>query len=486
MKVRVEREVLGEAVAWVARALPSRPVVPVLAGMLIEAGDGLTLSCFDYEVSARVWVDADVEETGTALVPGRLLAEITRSLPAAPVEFSSDVGIVGLNCESAEFALTCLPLEDYPPLPDVPAAAGTVDGAALGVAAAQVVPAASRDDTLPMLTAVCLDIDGETLTLAATDRYRLAVSELRWDPAGPGLRASAMVPARTLADVARTMAPRGPVTVAFGVSDGSGTVTAAGAGPRPSEGMISFECDARRLTARLIAGEFIKYRSRFPTEFGCRAEVPAGRFTEAVRRVSLVADRASPVTLEFAPGSVVIEAQEPGRARAVETVSADFQGDERTISFSPHYLLDGLSAAVAGVGPARLAGTGPKGDGEHAPLAEAERPGSAGRILIEFTSAAKPALITWAGGEHGAGGPVAGETAAAPHAAGETATAPHAAGETATAPHAAGEAGSAGDHTAGDDSVGGQDPAAPRGGADGPCTPPFRYLVVPLRPPARP
>jgi len=91
VKFRVERDVLGEAVAWVARALPSRPVVPVLAGLLLEAGDdGLVLSCFDYEVSARVRVAAEVAEPGTALVPGRLLAEITRSLPSQPAEFTSD------------------------------------------------------------------------------------------------------------------------------------------------------------------------------------------------------------------------------------------------------------------------------------------------------------------------------------------------------------------------------------------------------------
>jgi DNA polymerase-3 subunit beta len=203
--------------------------------------------------------------------------------------------------------------------------------------------------------------------------------------------------------------------------------------------MISFECDARRLTARLVAGEFIKYRSRFPTEFGCRAAVPAGRFTEAVRRVSLVADRASPVTLEFAPGSVVIEAQELGRARAVETVAADFDGDERMISFSPHYLLDGLAAAAASAGPARPGSPAQKGDGEHAPLAEADGPGSSGQILIEFTSAAKPALITWAGGDDGtaSGG--------------------------------------------GDAADGGE----ARDGGGSPRTPPFRYLVVPLRVPVR-
>ena len=391
MKFRVGREALGEAVAWVARALTSRPVVPVLSGLLLQAdGDGLTLSCFDYEVSARMRIEADVEEAGTALVPGRLLAEITRSLPALDVEVASDADMVGLSCGSAEFTLVSLPLEEYPALPEQPAPAGTADGGVLAVAAAQVVTAASRDDTLPMLTAVCLEIDGETLTLAATDRYRLAVREVSWVPAVPGLRAAAMVPARTLADVARTMAPGVPVTVAFGTGQTEASAApGAGAGrsPRPADGMISFEGGNRRLTARLIGGEFIKYRSRFPEEFGSRALLPASSFTEAVRRVSLVADRASPVRLAFNPGTVVIEAQTDGRARAVETVPADFEGDERIISFSPHYLLDGLGAA-ASAAPPRQAGA--SGDDQEESRADP------GQIRLEFTTAAKPALITWA------------------------------------------------------------------------------------------
>jgi DNA polymerase-3 subunit beta len=392
MKFRVGREDLGEAVAWVARALTSRPVVPVLSGLLLQADeDGLTLSCFDYEVSARMRIEADVEEAGTALVPGRLLAEITRSLPALDVEVASDADMVGLSCGSAEFTLVSLPLAEYPALPEQPAPAGTVDGGVLAVAAAQVGPAASRDDTLPMLTAVCLEIDGETLTLAATDRYRLAVREVSWVPAVPGLRAAAMVPARTLADVARTMAPGVPVTVAFGTGQADASAApGAGAGrsPRPADGMISFEGGNRRLTARLIGGEFIKYRSRFPEEFGSRALLPASAFTEAVRRVSLVADRASPVRLAFNPGTVVIEAQTDGRARAVETVPAEFDGDERVISFSPHYLLDGLGAAAASAAPPRHAGA--SGDDQE------ESPADPGQIRLEFTTAAKPALITWA------------------------------------------------------------------------------------------
>jgi DNA polymerase-3 subunit beta len=402
MKFRVGRDALGEAVAWVARALPSRPVVPVLSGMLLQADDnGLTLSCFDYEVSARMRIEAEVVEAGTALVPGRLLAEITRSLPGQPAEFTADGDVVSLTCGSAEFALVSLPLADYPELPPTPPVAGTIDGGELAAAVAQVLPAASRDDTLPMLTAVCLDIRGESLTLAATDRYRLAVRELQWQPADPGLRAIALVPARTLADAARTMAPGEPVPVAFTPGD----EPAGERDPRPVEGMISFECRGRRLTGRLIGGEFIRYQSRFPNGYSCRAEMLAGPFIEAVRRVSLVADRASPVRLTFGQDQVVVEAQTEGRARAAEAVAASFEGDEPAIAFNPHYLLDGLTAAAAGSGPAR-----PPADPEEGAPAPAP---AAATIRLEFTSPAKPALITLAGdGGEGPGGE-AGEAGAA-------------------------------------------------------------------------
>jgi DNA polymerase-3 subunit beta len=418
MKFRIEHDALADVVAWVARALPSRPVVPVLAGLRLEAGDGLTLSCFDYDLAATAHVAADVAEPGTALVPGRLLAEITRSLPGQPAEFTADGDVVSLTCGSAEFALVSLPLADYPELPPTPPVAGTIDGGELAAAVAQVLPAASRDDTLPMLTAVCLDIRGESLTLAATDRYRLAVRELQWEPAHPGLRAIALVPVRTLADAARTMSPGEPVPVAFTPGD----EPAGDRDPHPVEGMISFECRGRRLTGRLIGGEFIRYQSRFPDGYGCRAEVPAAPFIEAVRRVSLVADRASPVRLTFGHGQVVVEAQTEGRARAAEAVAASFEGDEPAIAFNPHYLLDGLTAA-AGSGPGR-----PPADTEDTPAPAA----ATAAIRLEFTSPAKPALITLAGdGGEGAGG------------------------------------------------AGGDEKKA------SPAGPPFRYLVVPLRSPTR-
>ena len=380
MKFRVDREVLGDAVAWVARALPTRPVVPVLSCLLLQADvNGLTLSCFDYEVSARAQVAADVGEPGSALVPGRLLAEITRSLPPAEVEVTSEAGVVTLTCASAEFALVSLPLAEYPRLPELPAVAGTVDGGVLATAAAQVVPAASRDDTLPMLTGVCLEFDRQELTLAATDRYRLAVRTVRWEPADPQLRVSALVPARTLAEVARAMAPGRPVTIALGQPD-----TAA-----PAAGMISFEGSGRRLTARLLGGEFIRYESRFPAGFEATAEMAPGPFTEAVRRVSLVAEPNAPVQLAFRGDVVVIEAQSEGRARGIESVPVRFAGSDQAISFNPQYLLDGLAAAALS-------------DQGRSPASAEDKqaqPGGPGRIKLEFTSPARPALITWVDGD---------------------------------------------------------------------------------------
>ncbi len=393
MRFRIERDALAEAVAWVARALPSRPVVPVLSGMLIEAADGLALSCFDYDVSARFEASADVTEPGTALVPGRLLAEITRSLAAGQAVFESEPDGVRLSCGAAEFTLVKLPVEEYPSLPELPPASGTVDSAELAAAVSQVATSASRDDTLPMLTGVFAEIDGETITLAATDRYRLAVRKLCWAPVRPDLRASALVPARALAEAARTMASGGRVAIALRDPDDPGP----GSSGTQAAGMIGFEGAGRRLTMRLLGGEFLKYSSRFPADFGSRAELPPGPLIEAVRRVSLVAERGSPVRLAFGDDEVVIEAGSHGQARAVERVPAVFAGDERVIAFSPQYLLDGLTAAATPTaGLAAAAGDPAEDEGTSA------RGPASGRIRLEFTSAVRPAVITWVPGEAGA------------------------------------------------------------------------------------
>ena len=366
MRIIVERDALAEAVAWVARSLPSRPVLPILSGLLLEASTGrLTLSCFDYEVSARIQVDAEVAEPGTALVPGRLLAEITRSLPPFPVELDHEKDDVTVTCGPASFTLVTLPVKEYPRLPELPLLAGTVDGGVLATAIGQVAPAASRDDTLPVITGVNVEIDEDSIRLVATDRYRLAIRELGWNPAHPGSSGTLLVPAKTLSDAARMMMPGTPVRVMM-----RGALAAEASQSdslRAADAMIGFESGGRRLTTRLIAGEYIKYMSRFPDDFGSHGDMPAIPLVEAVKRVALVAERGSSVRLSFGHGTVTIEAGTEGQARARETVAADFAGEETTIAFSPHYLMDGLGAASDRGGRRH----GPRGQGpEHGQAAE--------------------------------------------------------------------------------------------------------------------
>ena len=408
MRIIVERDALAEAVAWVARSLPSRPVLPILSGLLLEASTGrLTLSCFDYEVSARILLDAEVTEPGTALVPGRLLAEITRSLPSYPVELDYEKDDVTVTCGPASFTLVTLPVKEYPRLPELPLLAGTVDGGVLATAIGQVAPAASRDDTLPVITGVNLEIYDDTLRLVATDRYRLAIRELGWNPAHQGSAATLLVPAKTLSDAARMMLPGTPVRVMMRGEPGRAADANQGDSLRAADAMIGFESGGRRLTTRLIAGEYIKYMSRFPEEFGSRADMPAVPLVEAVKRVALVAERGSSVRLSFGHGQVTIEAGTEGQARARETVNADFVGEETAIAFSPHYLMDGLGAALiaASGAPDKAQGPGkadPADQGEQAGKGQnAEKaplvPDEA-RIRLQFTSPTKPALITGSAG----------------------------------------------------------------------------------------
>jgi DNA polymerase-3 subunit beta len=306
--------------------------VPVLAGLLLETGPrGLVLSSFDYEVSARVEARAEVADEGKALVSGRLLADISRSLPDQPVDVATDGSKVVLTCGSARFSLATLPVDEYPTLPQLPPIAGTVQGELFATAVAQTAVAAGRDDTLPLLTGVRMEIDNDKVTLAATDRYRLAVRELMWHPEQPGLSAVALVPARTLAETAKALAAEGDVTIALG-SGGVG------------DGLIGFEAEGRRTTTRLLDGEFVKYRSLLPTETNSVATVERNAFIEAVKRVALVAERNTPVRLAFNEGEVVLEAGSGDDAQASEALPANLDGEDIAIAFNPTFLLDGLNA----------------------------------------------------------------------------------------------------------------------------------------------
>ncbi|MBO4271632.1 DNA polymerase III subunit beta [Microbispora triticiradicis] len=330
MKFQVNRDVLAEAVAWAARVLPARPAVPVLAGLLLEAGDDLRVSAFDYDVSARADVEAEVAEPGRVLIPGKVLAEVTRSLPARPVEIATSGSEAVLTCGSAEFGLLTMPDEDFPAMPPMPPRVGAVGGGVFATAVNQVAPAASRDDTLPMLTGIRMDIEDVRVSLAATDRYRIAASEFLWHPERREERHGVVVPARVLVEVARSL--RGG-EVAVGLGDN----------------VAGFESQGRTTTVRLLDEQFIDYRARLTEQWPIHADVPVGPFVEAVKRVTLVAERNTAVRLSFSPGQVLIQAGGGDIGRGAEVVEAELEGPDIQIAFQPHFLLDGL----AGVGTER-------------------------------------------------------------------------------------------------------------------------------------
>jgi DNA polymerase-3 subunit beta len=337
VKFRVERDVLADAVAWTARSIPTRPgTLPQLSGILVSTGtDGLQLSGFDYETSAQVTIPADVADEGQVLVSGRLLADIARALPRRPVDVALDGAKLSLTCGSSRFSLQTMPVEDYPALPEMPAVIGTVDTNAFASAVGQAVTAAGRDDMLPVLTGVKLEIEGSTLSLLATDRFRLSLRELEWRPLQPDLSVSALVPARVLSDTAKSLSADAELSIALGT-------------PGAGEGLIGFESVAagsqRRTTTRLIEGAFPNVRQLFPNSSEISAQVEAAMLMDSVKRVSLVAGRNTPIRLGFTDGAVTLEAGNGEEAQASESLESTLVGDDISIGFNPAYLLDGLGA----------------------------------------------------------------------------------------------------------------------------------------------
>ena len=334
MKFHVNRDVFSEAVSFVVKLLPQRNPQPILAGVLIEATDaGLSLSAFDYEASARTTIEATVDEPGTILVHGRLLSEIASRLPNAPIQIEvDDDGGILLSCGSARFTLSSMPVQEYPAIPEVSGESGLVPAEDFATAIAQVAFAASRDDVTPVLTGVQLEVSGTTLSLVATDRYRVALREIPW---GGGSTASdepaaALVPARTLTEVGKTFAHGGDISIAF-----------SGSGDRE---IIAFSSGNKTVTSLLIKGNFPPVRRLFPEATEHHAVVNTADLAEAVRRVSLVLDRSAPLRFTFTTDSVSMDASGTEQARASESVDAHLIGEDVTLGLNPQYLLESLGA----------------------------------------------------------------------------------------------------------------------------------------------
>ena len=330
MKLTVHRDVFAEAVSFAVKLLPQRTTLPILSGVLLQAdGSSLTLSSFDYEVSARTSVTAGVAQAGAALVSGRLLADIAQRLPQHDVTIALEGSSIVVKCGTATFSMLTMPLEEYPQLPEVSGIVGEVAGEGFAEAIAQVSPAASRDDVTPVITGVLIQVAGSTLSLMATDRYRVAIRSVDWASQEQTEELVALVPARTLSEVGKTFSAAKSVTVT--IASGS------------DRELVAFEADNKVVTSLLIKGSFPPVQRLFPESVDNYAVVNTNELIEATRRVSLVVEREAPLRYSFTADGVLLEALGSEQAQASETTDGHLVGNDCIVSLKPQFLIDGLS-----------------------------------------------------------------------------------------------------------------------------------------------
>jgi len=337
VKLTITHRSLVDTVAWAARSLSPRPSSPVLAGLRLDVrGDRLTVSGGDGDGAAEVSVGVDARGEGAVLVHGHLLADLVRALPPGAVELTVDGSELDLVAGAAHVTLPTMPLEEHPGVPPTGPRCGQVDAGAFAAAISRVVGSASREDAVPVLTAVRLGAHGDVISLLATDRYRLAACEVPWTPEHPSRDFEALVPARMLAAVA----------TAFGTGGGQVALATGSERGGSRTGVLGFVGPDRRMTTRLF--DDVQYPPVHRLLDGAYREVArlgVATLVDVVRRAALVAEHASPICVTFGPGRLLVTAGGPVTARTREELDADCTAAEPfTVAFSPAYLLDGLLA----------------------------------------------------------------------------------------------------------------------------------------------
>jgi DNA polymerase-3 subunit beta len=331
MKVTCPREELAQKLGVVGRAVSSRTSVNILTGIMLRAEDGrLSLAATDMEISLRVTLDAQVEEEGSVVIPGRLLVDIVRLLPAGEVtlEHRAEEGIAHLVCGSATYGLHTYSPDDFPRLPEIaPDESFSIERAALLDTIMKVSRSASRDESRPVLTGVLVRFEAGKLIMAATDSYRLSVKETEITE-GPAGEIEAIVPARALSELARIAQASDADSLTVGIQ----------------ENQIVFAVDDVWLTARRIDGQFPNYRQLLPETFEAEVELPREELLDVVRRTGLMAQRKSPLRLRFEEGQLTISAQTQDVGEAHESLPAAYTADPIEIGFNAEFLRDGLES----------------------------------------------------------------------------------------------------------------------------------------------
>jgi DNA polymerase III subunit beta len=312
------------------RAVSTRSAVPSLGGILVEAKDNeITLRATDGEIGFVLDVDGTVDSPGSALLPGRLLVDVVRTLP------TGDVGLalrpqerdVELTAGTARFHLRTLPPEDFPRLPEFEGEQIALPGEALADTVERVARAASRDEVRPILTGVLVTAEEKTLTMVATDSYRLSVKHTELDkPVSQQLEAN--VPARALRELSRIVASESVEEVEIALL--------------PNQ--VVFRADGAVLSSRLIEGQFPSHRQLIPESFEHEVRLPRDELLEVARRISQLAQRNAPLRLAFSEGELAITAETPEVGDASEALPAPFNGEPLEIAFNPEFFVAGIES----------------------------------------------------------------------------------------------------------------------------------------------
>jgi DNA polymerase III subunit beta len=327
LKISCSRDDLVARLAVVSRAVSSRGPVQVLAGVLLRAEGGLLeLAATDMEVSLRTTLPEEIEGGGALVVPGRLLVDLARLLPEDEVvlEHKAEEGVVHLSSGSYASRVNIYSAEDFPRLPPVDVPLQDIDRASLLETVERVSRSASRDESRPVLTGILVRFEGTTLTMAATDSYRLSVKETELATAGPELEA--IIPARALTELGRIAAS--VETIQLGVH----------------ENHVVFGAGEAWLTTRRIDGQFPNYRQLLPESFEAELELPRGELLDVVRRAGVMAQRNAPLRLRFAEGELTVSAQSQDVGETHETIPAGYSGDPLEIGFNADFLREGIES----------------------------------------------------------------------------------------------------------------------------------------------
>jgi DNA polymerase III subunit beta len=330
MKVEVNSAALAEAVAWTSRVIDARPANPILAGVRLEALDGtLQLSAFNYEISARHHIEAGVDEPGSILVQGKLLADISKSLPQEKAYLSTSDSTMTISSGKSTFTLQLMPESEYPDLPEIPPVLGQVDAPTFVEAISQASVAVSREENRPVLTGVRIQFQGDQVIMTATDRFRLSRSTFTWSPNNSDVDTETLVRGSLLRDVARSVDEHQNVIIGFDTENPS---------------LLGFENAGRVSTSQLIDGEFPTVDRLFADEYPIEAVIDRQKLLDAIKRVALVAERNAPIRMVFESQNLTLSAGTADESQAKEVLDVDMDGEDITVAFNPSYLIEGLSA----------------------------------------------------------------------------------------------------------------------------------------------